>query len=188
VATVELWWLPLGAGGHSVRLNGLVFEACAAALQRRARCDLYHAGLTVLAPSGPYVVEMAPAWSGPPGDRGSVAQGPVGLRLLGRSRWFRYEVRRWRGGAIPDLEYAVASPVLLTTDADEAQRVLDQVALVPTPTWGRDELGLGEMWNSNSVVAWSLATAGIAIDGLRPPSGGRAPGWEAGLRLARRPH
>jgi hypothetical protein len=29
---VELYWLPLGAGGHSVRLNGGVFEAVAARL------------------------------------------------------------------------------------------------------------------------------------------------------------
>lgn len=26
-AAVDLYWLPLGAGGHSVRINGLVFEA-----------------------------------------------------------------------------------------------------------------------------------------------------------------
>ena len=28
---VDLYWLPLGAGGHSVRLNGRVFEAAAQA-------------------------------------------------------------------------------------------------------------------------------------------------------------
>ena len=27
---VHLYWLPLGAGGHSVRLNGRVYEALAA--------------------------------------------------------------------------------------------------------------------------------------------------------------
>ena len=27
--TVDLYWLPLGAGGHSVRLNGKVYEAVA---------------------------------------------------------------------------------------------------------------------------------------------------------------
>ncbi len=27
---VDLYWLPLGAGGHSVRLNGRVYEAVAA--------------------------------------------------------------------------------------------------------------------------------------------------------------
>jgi hypothetical protein len=37
VAGVDLYWLPLGAGGHSVRLNGRVFEAIAARLARRPK-------------------------------------------------------------------------------------------------------------------------------------------------------
>lgn len=57
---------------------------------------------------------------------------------------------------------------------------------MPTPVWGRDELGAGEMWNSNSVVSWLLASAGIATDFLQPPPHGRAPGWDAGLEVARR--
>ena len=37
---VDLYWLPLGAGGHFVRLNGRVFEAVAARLPgRRARAS-----------------------------------------------------------------------------------------------------------------------------------------------------
>ena len=32
---IDLYWLPLGAGGHSVRLNGLVFEWVVARLERR---------------------------------------------------------------------------------------------------------------------------------------------------------
>ena len=36
-AGIDLYWLPLGVGGHSVRLNGLVFEAIAARLQHRDR-------------------------------------------------------------------------------------------------------------------------------------------------------
>ena len=39
---MELYWLPLGAGGRSVRLNGQIFEFVAARLQRRPSCDLYH--------------------------------------------------------------------------------------------------------------------------------------------------
>jgi len=27
MASIELWWLPLGAGGRFVRLNGRVYEA-----------------------------------------------------------------------------------------------------------------------------------------------------------------
>jgi hypothetical protein len=44
-SAVDLFWLPLGAGGHSVRLNGRLYEAVAARLERRAPCALYHAVL-----------------------------------------------------------------------------------------------------------------------------------------------
>lgn len=40
--------------------------------------------------------------------------------------------------------------------------------------------------NSNSAVAWVLARSGHDMAAIRPPSGGRAPGWDAGLELARR--
>jgi hypothetical protein len=74
----------------------------------------------------------------------------------------------------------------LSGDPGTVQRLLDVVATVPTPVWGRDELGAGEMWNSNSVVAWLIAAAGISTHLLRPPPHGRAPGWFAGLAIARR--
>ena len=47
---VDLYWLPLGAGGHSVRLNGRVFEAVLARLEKRPAKDLYHSALVVRAP------------------------------------------------------------------------------------------------------------------------------------------
>jgi hypothetical protein len=62
--------------------------------------------------------------------------------------------------------------------------VLSQVARCPPYTWGRDELHCGDMWNSNSLVAWLLASTGDVVEGVQPPSGGRAPGWQAGLALA----
>jgi len=40
--SVDLCWLPLGAGGHFVRLNGRVYEFLAAVAARQPRCDLYH--------------------------------------------------------------------------------------------------------------------------------------------------
>jgi hypothetical protein len=46
---------------------------------------------------------------------------------------FRYEIRRWRGGSIPDVNEAVESPLRLTEERAVAQRVLDLVPLVPTP-------------------------------------------------------
>jgi hypothetical protein len=35
VAAVDLYWLPLDAGGHFVRLNGRIYEALASRLERR---------------------------------------------------------------------------------------------------------------------------------------------------------
>ena len=183
---VDLYWLPLGAGGHSVRLNGRVFEAVAARLERRAPYDLYHSALEVRVPEGCFVIEQVPAGGGSGAERGVVAEGPVGSRRAGRFRLFRYEVRRWPGGSIPDVAEAVESPRRLTADPAVAQRVLDLVPLVPTAVWGRDELGAGEMWNSNSTIAWVLARAGVHVESIEPPAGGRAPGWRAGLVVARR--
>jgi len=87
---------------------------------------------------------------------------------------------------IPDLDEAVDSPRQLTSDPAAAQRVLDLTPRVPAAVWGRDELGAGEMWNSNSIVAWLLARSGLDAESIRPPAGGRAPGWGAGLVVARR--
>jgi hypothetical protein len=182
---IDLYWLPLGAGGHSVRLNGRVFEAVAARLARRPPRDLYHSALVVNAPEGSFVIEQAPAGGGDGRERGVVAGGSVGSRRAGRLRIFCYEVRRWRGGVIPDIDEAVESPRRLTNDPATARRVLDLVPSVPTPVWGRDDLGTGEMWNSNSTIAWLIARAGLDAESIQPPAGGRAPGWRAGVAVAR---
>ena len=149
---------------------------------------LDHSALQVRVPEGRYVIEMA--WPIPDSDgafRGVVVEGPVGSHALERFRPFRYEVRRWQDGVIPDILEAVASPQRLSNDLDRAQSVLDLVGSVPTLVWGRDELGMGDMWNSNSVVSWLLARSGLPMDGIQPPVGGRAPGWDVGILTARRP-
>ena len=112
-ASIDLFWIPLGAGGHLVRFNGRIFEAVAAVREHRRRCDLYHAALIVALDGVRYAIELAPAW-------------------------------------------------------------------------GRDEFRAGKMWNSNSVIAWLVARAGIATDPLGPPPDGRAPGWDAGVVVAQR--
>ena len=185
LAGIDLYWLPLGAGGHSVRLNGRVFEAVAARLARRDPRDLYHSALEVRVPEARFVIEQAPAWGGG-SERGVVAEGAVGARAAGRCRLFRYEIRRWREGVIPDITEAVESPQRLSDDPDCARRLLELVPYVPTPVWGRDELRTGEMWNSNSLISWLLARSGLDAESVRPPLGGRAPGWHAGLVMARR--
>jgi hypothetical protein len=185
-AAVDLYWLPLGAGGHFVRLNGRVFEAVAARLQRRPACDLYHSALQVEAGGARFVIEQTPVPDLSGRQRGVVAEGAVGSRLAGRLRMFRYEIRVWRNGHIPDVAEAVDSPRRLSEDEPCARRVLEMVPRVPTPVWGRDELGTGEMWNSNSVIAWVIARSGIDAGSIEPPAGGRAPGWCAGVAVARR--
>ena len=186
VAGIDLYWLPLGAGGHSVRLNGRVFEAGAALLGRRGRRDLYHSALVVRVPEGRYVIEMAPVWSGDQGERGVVSEGAVGAQSAGRLRLFRYEVRCWREGVIPDIAEAVDSPRRLSNDLACARRLLEQVPQVPTPVWGRDELHAGEMWNSNSLTSWLILRSGLEVESVHPPPGGRAPGWHAGIVVASR--
>jgi hypothetical protein len=185
-ASVNLYWLPLGAGGHCVRVNGVIYEAASALLGRRPACDLYHSALEVCVPEGRFVLEQTPVPDDGGTARGVVAEGAVGMRSAGRLRIFRYELRCWRDGVIPDIAAAVSSPRLLTRDPSSARRVLDLAPSAPTPVWGRDELGAGEMWNSNSFIAWLVERSGVAAGSLRPPPGGRAPGWHAGLVVARR--
>jgi hypothetical protein len=185
-AWIDLYWLPLGAGGHVVRWNGRLYEWLSARRHHRPALDLYHAGLMVTSDGVTYAIEMGPVWNVPDSDRGVVLEGPVGARRLGRFRLFRYEVRCWAGGAFPDLAEAVDSPVRITEDPERVDRALSMLRGAPLLTWGRDELRAGEMWNSNSLVAWMLARSGQCLEGIEPPAGGRAPGWGAGLVLAER--
>lgn len=184
---VELVWLPLGAGGSCVRWNGRLYEAALARRQRRVARPLFHSALQVTVDGVCNVIEMAPVWNDRQHAwRGVVVAGPVGAAWLGRWSWFRYEVRSWPGGQIPDLDEAVDSPQLLSTDRGLARTVLELVPQTPPLVWGRDSLGCGDMWNSNSLVAWLLAASGHDVEALQPPRSGRAPGWLAGLVYADR--
>lgn len=181
---IDLYWLPLDAGGNFVRLNGRIYEAIMSRLQRRPACDLYHSGLEVFVPEGRYVIEMTPVVDANGSERGVVAEGPVGARWASRWRMFRYEVRRWLNGQIPDISEAVDSPRRLSGDLHDARRLLTMVPEVPTLVWGRDELGTGEMWNSNSITSWLIARTGLDARSITPPAGGRALGWNAGIMIA----
>lgn len=183
---IDLYWLPLGAGGNFVRLNGRIYEELKARLERRPICDLYHSALQVFVPQGRYVVENTPVVDDRGRERGVVAEGPVGARWAGRFRMFRYEMRRWHEGVIADINEAVDSPRRLSGDVRDARRLLELMPHMPTLVWGRDELGTGEMWNSNSMISWLIARTGLDADSIKPPAGGRAPGWNAGLVVAAR--
>jgi hypothetical protein len=182
----ELYWLPLGAGGRSVRVNGRVYEGLLALAERRRPRDLYHSALVVNAPAGRFVIEVTPVARGDRRARGAVAEGAVGSRLARRLRIFRYEVRCWRNGVIPDVDEAVDSPLLLSADLAVAEQILHLAPRVPTLVWGRDESGTGDMWNSNSVISWLITRSGLPVETVQPPTGGRAPGWHAGVVMARR--
>jgi len=186
--SIDLHWIPLGAGGTGfVRFNGRVYEAIKARMERRRPLDLYHTALEVRVTGDRFIVENSwPSLDADIASRGVVVEGPVFSRRLARFRPFRYEVRCWRDGHIADIGAAVASPYVVSSDPRRALRLLDLVASVPTQIWGRDELRSGEMWNSNSVISWLLASCELPVHELRPPAGGRAPGWEAGIAAARR--
>lgn len=185
-ASVLLYWLPLGAGGHCVRWNGRLLEALTARRDRRPVQDLYHSALQVFLGDDRFVIEMTPVWGNAATDRGVVREGPVGSRPLGRFAAFRYEVRRWHMGVVADLDEAVGGPQHVTQDPACAWRLLHLVPCVPALTWGRDERHTGDMWNSNSLTAWLLARTGADMSSLGPPPHGRAPGWHAGLTVAAR--
>jgi hypothetical protein len=182
---VQLYWIPLGAGARVVRLSGRLYEAFDAWRHRRPAVPLFHSALVVLAPDGRFVIEQTPV-SRDREQRHGVVEGPVGSTLAGHLRLFRYEVRRWRDGVIPDIGDAVGSPVDLSDDPARASLIVELVPLVPALVWGRDHAQTGEMWNSNSVIAWLLESAGLDASTIQPPSGGRAPGWSAGREIARR--
>jgi hypothetical protein len=159
---LDLYWIPLGAGASIVRVSGKTYEALASVAQRRPRRDLFHSALVADTGDARFFIEMAPIPDDfGPQQRGVVGEGPVGTRWARRFRVFRYEIRRWRDGEIPDIRYAVASPVRIADDAVVVERVLDLLPMVPTPVWGRDELHTGEMWNSNSVISWVLTQDGV---------------------------
>ncbi len=184
---VDLYWVPLGAGNGvgaaAVRAGGRTYRTFAA-LRGKDAGPVFHAALVIWLAGQPHSLEMAPAWGPGAGGASVVATGPVGLRALGRWPAFRYEVRCPPGLTIPDLAYAVESPVRDANGSAMARRVLDEVVKAPRRTWGRDELRVGEMWNSNALVAWLLTSVGIDVVGAGPPRHGVAPGWAAGIRVA----
>lgn len=170
-----------------MRLNGRIYEAIKAILGRRRPCALYHTALKVHVPGGDFVVETM--WPSPDADtasRGVVLEGAVGSRRLARLRTFRYEVRRWRNGILPDADEAVGGPQRVSDNIDQATRLLESADTVPALIWGRDQLDTSDMWNSNSVISWLLVRSGVPIGTVPPPEGGRAPGWDAGIAIANR--
>ena len=185
-AYADLWWIPVGAGGHVVIHTSRWWELTRAAREHRAPRPLFHAALEVCDGDHRYAIEMTPAWGNRIRSRGVVATGPVGSTVLGRLRLFRYEIRCWEDGIIPDLALTSVPPHRIALTASRARTVLDRVRAVPRFTWGRDPLRIGDMWNSNSLISYALEASGLDVSALRPPDDGSAPGWASGIAAARR--
>ena len=183
-ARVRLWWLPVGAGGHVVIHTSRWWERWRALRERRRPQPLFHTALEVITDGSRYSIEMTPSWGQGSGPRGVVATGPVGARRLGVLKLFRYEVRCWRDGVIPDLGYAVGPPVDFQVSQACATALLRRVEEVPRLVWGA-KMPDGDMWNSNSLTAWLLQSSGFDAGALQPPHNGTAPGWSAGMAAAR---
>lgn len=181
---IDLWWIPVGAGGHVVIHTSRWWESLRALRARRRARPLFHAALDVFDGANQYVIEMTPAWGHSSGPRGVVAHGPVGTRCFGASRFFRYEIRCWEGGVIPDRAWAVGPPTCFPLSRADARALLEHVASAPALPWGRDVFGIRDMWNSNSLISWLLQSSGIDAGRLVPPAGGDAPGWDSGVAAA----
>ena len=129
-AGVDLYWLPLGAGGQSVRLNGRIFEAVAARLGAGALRPLPLGARGARA--GGAVRDRAGADPRRDGaERGVVAEGAVGTRWAGRLRLFRYEVRLLARRRDPRRRRGGREPAPLSDDPDCARRLLELVPQVP---------------------------------------------------------
>lgn len=184
---IDLYWLPVGAETSRFQQASLrLWEAIEAARARRPRTTLFHAALKLAAGAGNvYTLELTPAFIGssvPP-----LATGPVGFRGADRFRLFRYQLRCLPGATLPDEQWAVESPIRLADDCETVHRVLALAPAIPRHVWGRRVTGTCEMWTSDSVISWLLVRAGIDLSAIAPPRGGRAPGWYAGLSIARQP-
>ena len=160
---------------------------------RRPRLDLYHSALEVRVREATFVIEQAPVPDGRGERRGVVAEGPVGTRRAGRLRIFRYEIRRWPGGEIPDVDEAVESPRRLADGEARARRVLDQVPRA------RLRCGVATTWRPARCGTRTPSSRGSSRragstrprSGLRPGAGPRGGGRgsssprQAGLRTRR---
>ena len=184
---IDLYWLPLGAGGRVVPRCGRAFERLSAAREHRAAQPLFHSALEV--------ADEAPGYVDRDGS-GLVQRGPGarrGRRGAGRPSTARPAPRLPVRGALlagrprsPTWPGRSESPQRLTDDAAVAARVLAQRSVVPALTWGRDELGLGrhvELQQPRRLAAVHLRSGRGAGVSRRRAVVGR-PAGDAGLALA----
>ena len=140
-ASVDLYWLPLGAGDntHCVRTNGRIFEWATARYAHREGCDLYHAALEAS--------RRGPARHRDDPGVGHRRAGPRrGVRGAGRPEVARrLEVLPLRGPLLarrghPRRRRGRRQPPPAQRRPGPGPAVLSLGRAFPTATWGRDEL------------------------------------------------
>src|SRR5690606_37289144 len=127
---IVLWWLPVGAGAPTriSQITSQWWERLQAWREKRDPQRLVHAALEVFSGGERFVIEMGPEWSDPHIEhKGVVVCGPVGLRALGRSGLFRYEIRCWANGELSDRSWAIGGPVTVSTDEVAARTLLQRI-------------------------------------------------------------
>ncbi len=180
---VDLYWIPVGAGTRFQRASLVLYESVAAAISRRKRMALLHAGLKLKLDGVAYTLEVMPSPPGP-NVRNEVT-GPVGVRGADRLRLFRYQACLKEAESLPDEAWAVEPPLRLTADAAKVALIMELMREIPAYTWGRRRKGHTEMWTSDSAASWLLGRAGLDVEAIAIPSGSRAPGWRAGVEELR---
>ena len=135
---IDLHWIPLGAGGHSVRFNGIVYESLAASIQRRPRYNIYHSALELTLPDGVYTVEMTPVPNSRGWERGLIAEGPLGSS--GRDDFGSSVTRSAGGRTVSSQTWAMpCHRHCISPTARVVERAFGLLPAVPALTWGRDE-------------------------------------------------
>jgi hypothetical protein len=182
---LDLYWIPVAAGtSRPQRASLRAWEAFEAARARRSRAILVHSALKIVpGEGGTRTLELMPAFVRT--GAAPLVTGAVGVRGADRLTLFRYQLVLLPAEKLPDEAWAIGEPLRLADDCAAIDRLLALAPSAPNHVWGRRVRGTAEMWTSDSVISWLLVRAGIDPSGAGPPPGTRAPGWEAGLRLAR---
>lgn len=177
--------MPVGAGTSRFQQASLrLWESIEAARARRSRTILYHSALKLRTEGRTRTLELMPAFVST--ASAALMTGPVGVSFAGRLRLFRYKIVCLEVESLPDEQWAVDSPQVLSEDPEVAEAIVRLAGRTPRYTWGRRVRGTSEMWTSDSVIAWLLMQLGVDLSPIRIPADGRAPGWFAGIELAKK--
>ena len=181
-STVELFWLPVGAGTHFQRASLVAYDWCLSHIARRPRAAFVHAALKVKLEGRTFTLELMPV----PAHQNvaPLLTGPVGISIAGRLRLFRYQLVCRETDSLPDEGWAINSPVLLSTDAAFGKRLMALAPLVPANVWVAGRPAPRRCGHLIRPSRWLLHRTGLDAAALQRPPGTQAPGWAAGIQVA----